>query len=147
MEAGRVDVSCERCFFFPTRYKPVLTSLHVTGIWLTPSLSSTVRVPLNGSPLADPNNIDIQYGFSYPKTPFLTLIGSSNYGLRSAQRDIEANLLITTFSPELRGDLQGEIRAIREYATDLVGENLFKRKERVVSKGVKIASKVIENML
>ena len=119
----------------------------LAGIWLTPSLASTVRIPLNGSPLADPNNIDIQYTLSYPASPFLTLIGSSNYGLRSAQRDIEANLLVTTFSPSLREDLKGEIRDIREYAGDLVGENLFKRKDRQVGRGVRIASKVIENML
>lgn len=43
--------------------------------------------------------------------------------------------------------MKGEIRAIREFATDLVGDALFKRKERRVSKGVKIASKIIENML
>jgi CDP-diacylglycerol--glycerol-3-phosphate 3-phosphatidyltransferase len=114
---------------------------------LTPSLSSTVRLPFTGY-TSHVHTYDIETEpLSYPTTPLLTLIGSSNYGRRSAERDVEANLLITTFSPSLRKDLLAEIALTRKYATDLVDEKLFERKDRQVSRGVKIASKVIENML
>lgn len=83
----------------------------------------------------------------YPTTPFLTLIGSSNYGRRSAERDLEVNLLVTTFSPSLRNALKEEIKQMRTYATDIVDDKLFARPERKVAWGVKVASKVIENML
>lgn len=117
------------------------------GIWLTPSLTSTLRVPLTGSPLADPHENDDENKLQYPSTPFLTLIGSSNYGRRSAERDLEANVLVTTFSPELRKDLQEEIVQIRSWATDVVDDKLFARKERRVGWGVRKAADAIKDKL
>ena len=75
------------------------------------------------------------------------MIGSSNYGRRSAERDLEANVLLTTYSSELRGDLQDEILGIRKYAVDLVDDQLFTRRDRQVPWGVKVAAKMIETML
>ncbi|KAK4705960.1 hypothetical protein P7C70_g250, partial [Phenoliferia sp. Uapishka_3] len=120
---------------------------HAKGIWLTPSLGATVRTPLESSPLTDPNERDHDIKMEHPLAPYLTLIGSSNYGRRSAERDLEANLLLTTYSTELRSDLQEEIHGIRKYAVDLVDDQLFARKERRVPWGVKVAAKAIETML
>lgn len=56
-------------------------------------------------------------------------------------------MLLTTYSAELRADLQEEILGIRQYAVDLVDDQLFARKERTVPWGVKVAAKAIETML
>lgn len=40
--------------------------------------------------------------------PSMTLIGSSNFGFRSRQRDIEAQLFLVTLEPSLRQKLQDE---------------------------------------
>lgn len=83
----------------------------------------------------------------HPLPPYLTLIGSSNYGRRSAARDLEANVLVTTDAGELQHRLKAELDGIRRYATDPVDESLFARKDRRVPWGVKVAAKVIEDML
>jgi CDP-diacylglycerol--glycerol-3-phosphate 3-phosphatidyltransferase len=62
----------------------------------------------------------------------LTLVGSSNYGYRSAVRDLEVNLAIQTTSPELKQALSKELMHIREHATDRVNDALFQRSERKV---------------
>ncbi|KAL8279179.1 hypothetical protein RQP46_008435 [Phenoliferia psychrophenolica] len=120
---------------------------HAKGIWLTPSLASTTRTPHESSPFSDPNERDEEIKLNHPLAPYLTLIGSSNYGRRSAERDLEANVLLTTYSAELRADLQDEILGIRQYAVDLVDDQLFARSERRVPWGVKVAAKAIETML
>ena len=62
----------------------------------------------------------------------LTLIGSSNYGYRSAVRDMEVNLAIQTTSPELKQALNKELMHIREHAHDKVDDALFERPDRKV---------------
>ncbi|SCZ89770.1 BZ3500_MvSof-1268-A1-R1_Chr1-3g01568 [Microbotryum saponariae] len=120
---------------------------HAKGIWLTPSLTSPTRFPHNHSPRSDYNDLDGWIRHTHPVPPWLTVIGSSNYGSRSASRDLEANVLLTTSSPRLRKTLGKELEALRSYAVDIVNEELFKRKDRVVPWGVRIAAKVIEDML
>lgn len=153
---GRLILSCEngnemdghttlKVRPFPLSFPTLLT--RYLGIWLTPSLTSAIRIPLTGSPMADPNENDTNDILSYPSTPFLTLIGSSNYGRRSAKKDLEANVLVTTFSHELRKDLQLEIVGLRKYAGEVVDGKLFGRKERRIGYGVKVGTKIIEDML
>lgn len=142
VETRGLDVS--RQGFVP---RDLVSTLTRPGIWLTPSLSSIIRQPLDNSPLADPHDLDLHYSLSYPKTPFLTLIGSSNYGRRSAERDLEVNLLVTTFDKGLRSELQEEIHGIRHFATDKVDDRLFRKEDRRVGRGVKLAAKLIEDML
>ncbi|GAA5882780.1 hypothetical protein JCM16303_002453 [Sporobolomyces ruberrimus] len=120
---------------------------HAKGIWLTPALSNRFSTPLNASPLADANDLDNYLLSISPLPPYLTLIGSSNYGSRSATRDLEANILVTTQSLGLRKELERELRKIRADAGDIVDENLFARKDRQVGWGVRLAAKVIESML
>lgn len=117
------------------------------GIWLTPALSSVMRTRLDASPLTDPDDRDDEIKLNHPRAPYLTMIGSSNYGLRSATRDLEANVLVTTLSTPLRAHLHEEILQLRHFATDVVGEEMFARKDRVVPWGVKVAARAIETML
>ena len=84
---------------------------HAKGVWLSPAATD------KGEEGSD---------------PYITLVGSTNYGNRSAVRDIEVNLAVQTQSKELREALGREIRNIKQYATDKVDEQLFKRKDRHV---------------
>ncbi|GAA5823393.1 hypothetical protein JCM10212_004314, partial [Sporobolomyces blumeae] len=122
---------------------------HAKGIWLTPSLSSArSALPLNASPLSDANDLDAYlHSLLVPLPPFLTLIGSSNYGSRSATRDLEANVLVTTQGRGLRKRLEQELARIRNDARDKVDARLFEREDRKVPWGVKVAAKAIESML
>lgn len=110
---------------------------------MTPSLSTPTST--SAQDLSSPE-AHSSYYLSYPKTPFLTLIGSSNFGQRSAERDLEGGLLITTFDKNLRGALKEEVSRIGE-ETEEVNEKLFARKDRKVSWGVQKAAKFIEGML
>lgn len=116
-------------------------------MWLSPSHTSPVRLPLDHSPFADADDLYADIRLHHPHPPYLTLIGSSNYGRRSASRDLEANVLVTTDAADLQHRLKAELDGIRAHATDQVGEALFARKERKVPWGVKVAAKVIEDML
>jgi CDP-diacylglycerol---glycerol-3-phosphate 3-phosphatidyltransferase len=117
------------------------------GIWLAPSHTSPIRHRPDFSTLADANDLDEELALARPLPPYLTLIGSSNYGNRSAQRDLEANLLVTTDAKPLQQQLGRELSEIRRYASDVVDERLFERKGRKVPWGVKVAAKAIEDML
>ncbi|GAA96369.1 hypothetical protein E5Q_03035 [Mixia osmundae IAM 14324] len=78
--------------------------------------------------------------------PGTTYIGSSNYGPRSARRDVEANLLITTKSDEFKGRLKDEIKQIETY-TQPVDAQTFEAPDRKVTMGVSIAARLIKDML
>ncbi|KAM0746889.1 hypothetical protein T439DRAFT_329578 [Meredithblackwellia eburnea MCA 4105] len=120
---------------------------HAKGIWLTPTLSSPIRTPASTSPLAEPHDYDDLLCLAHPLAPYLTLVGSSNYGPRSASRDLEANVLVTTYSPDLRRQLKEEVEHIREQAVDLVNKKLFQRPDRKVPWLVGVAARGIETML
>ncbi|CDR47358.1 RHTO0S14e02520g1_1 [Rhodotorula toruloides] len=127
---------------------------HAKGIWLAPSVSNPYSPPApNTSDLHytslnfDPSSLDLPMRYSHPSPPFLTLIGSSNFGSRSASRDLEAGILVTTQNNKLRWDLEQEVRTIRKYADVLVDERLFERKDRKVPWGVRVAARAIETML
>ncbi|KAK4331958.1 CDP-diacylglycerol--glycerol-3-phosphate 3-phosphatidyltransferase [Rhodotorula toruloides] len=127
---------------------------HAKGIWLAPSVSNPYSPPapstsdLHYTSLNfDPSSLDLPMRYSHPSPPFLTLIGSSNFGSRSATRDLEAGILVTTQNNKLRWDLEHEVRTIRKYADVLVDERLFERKDRKVPWGVRVAARAIETML
>jgi CDP-diacylglycerol---glycerol-3-phosphate 3-phosphatidyltransferase len=84
-----------------------------------------------------------------PEGPTKTLIGSSNFGSRSALRDLECTLLIETKGDknEFSRSLKGEVEALREDAKDVVSDELFQREERKVHWGVKLATEVIKGRL
>ena len=73
------------------------------------------------------------------------IIGSSNYGRRSAVRDIEANVLVTTTDPALRLAMADEVNRIRSWSVE-VDERTFQRPDRRVALGVKVAAWCIQDM-
>ncbi|KAM0793541.1 hypothetical protein ACM66B_000978 [Microbotryomycetes sp. NB124-2] len=122
---------------------------HAKGIWLSPAYPNPIRDGQSHdlSPFADANDSDLYFRHAGRRPPCLSLIGSSNYGRRSASRDLEANVLIQTQSHDLSLELKREVERIREFAVDRVDERLFGKKNRKVKEGVKVAAKLIEDML
>lgn len=78
--------------------------------------------------------------------PFATVIGSSNYGPRSASRDTEVNALVMTSNRGLQEQLRAEITNLREH-TQVVTDETFTLPGRRVGWGVKIAAWLIKDML
>ncbi|KAK9899372.1 hypothetical protein P389DRAFT_168340 [Cystobasidium minutum MCA 4210] len=115
---------------------------HSKGIWLSPSGSSWS----SSSASSSPSNV-ASVGKEEHLKPHLTLIGSSNYGYRSAVRDVEVNAVIQTSSDELQIALGNELDNIRKHANDKVDDALFERKDRRVGPINKLAAKVIADML
>lgn len=87
----------------------------------------------------------------YPEgrsAPTVTLLGSSNFGTRSAHLDLECTLLIdATRSPSMQRRLKDEVNELQKDAGDLVNEEMFQRPERKVHWGVKVAAWFIKRML
>lgn len=82
------------------------------------------------------------------RTPTVTLLGSSNFGSRSAQLDLECTLLIdASQSKQIQYRLQEEVEELKKDAKDVVGKEMFAREERKVPWGVKVATWVIKGML
>lgn len=81
-------------------------------------------------------------------SPTHTLLGSSNFGSRSALRDLECTLLIETepTSP-LSTQLKQELQALHSHATQPVDDQLFARPDRRVHPGVRIATEIIKGRL
>lgn len=127
------------------------TGFHVVGIWLAPSVFNPLSPPAPTSTsttlTVDPHIDEFSLRYSHPSPPFLTLIGSSNFGSRSASRDLEAGVLVTTQNSTLRWALENEVRSIRKYADVLVDRALFAQPDRRVPWGVRVAANAIETML
>ncbi|GAA5891952.1 hypothetical protein JCM8208_002949 [Rhodotorula glutinis] len=128
---------------------------HAKGIWLAPSVSNpfspatptSLSTTLLGSS-HDAQTHDLALRLSHPSPPFLSLVGSSNFGARSATRDLEAGVLVTTHSTKLRWALEGEVRRIREWCKGgEVTHDVFERDDRRVPWLVKVAARRIEGML
>ncbi|GAA6047529.1 hypothetical protein JCM3770_005792 [Rhodotorula araucariae] len=128
---------------------------HAKGIWLAPSVSNphspasaTSFIAPQLSSSHDAQTYDLPLRLSHPSPPFLTLIGSSNFGSRSATRDLEAGVLVTTTNTPLRWALEGEVRRIREWCRGgEVTADTFERKDRRVPWLVQLAARRIEGML
>jgi CDP-diacylglycerol--glycerol-3-phosphate 3-phosphatidyltransferase len=76
----------------------------------------------------------------------VSVIGSSNYGPRSAKRDLEINVLVMTGSTSLRTRMRQELNHLRN-PTDPVDASVFEREDRKVKWGVKVAARAIRDML
>jgi CDP-diacylglycerol--glycerol-3-phosphate 3-phosphatidyltransferase len=98
---------------------------HAKGLWVSfpnpPAPKSTSPTPSPSTTTSDPS---------------LTVIGSSNYTKRSYELDLEANVVIATTDPGLRGRLGEEVKWLGEYATE-VGEREFEKEERRVGWSVR----------
>jgi len=163
VEEGRLDVPRQGCALLsfslsrgaaPRSSRADECTLHA-GIWLAPSVSNpfspatptSLSTTLLGSS-HDAQTHDLALRLSHPSPPFLSLVGSSNFGARSATRDLEAGVLVTTHSSKLRWALEGEVRRIRAWCKGgEVTHELFERDDRKVPWLVKVAARRIEGML
>lgn len=126
-----------------------LDAAHIqrAGIWLSPahSISASAHIPHLAwqAPTHNPGAL----AHATVGSPTATLIGSSNFGRRSAERDLEAGLLVVTDGEQLRTKLKAEVDGLRSWADDVVDRSLFARPERKVGWGVRLAARSIRNML
>ncbi|UZJ56159.1 hypothetical protein CBS101457_005479 [Exobasidium rhododendri] len=80
--------------------------------------------------------------------PTVTLLGSSNFGTRSASLDLECTLLIdASTNPTIQQRLGQEVRELAKDANDVVEDAMFARRERKVHWGVKVSAWCIKKML
>jgi CDP-diacylglycerol--glycerol-3-phosphate 3-phosphatidyltransferase len=70
-------------------------TFHAKGLWLSP--------PSNNSLLSNKEQLSL-----YPSLPCLTMIGSSNFGHRSKERDLETQIVLLTKNEKLRKSLKLE---------------------------------------
>lgn len=93
---------------------------HQKGVWITPP------------------------GTTLPST---TLIGSSNYGMRSENFDVECSLLMTTQSRPLRRLLEAEVEDMRDDARDVMDLQAFNAPDRKVDLITRILTRLVRYML
>uniref|UniRef100_V5EVL2 CDP-diacylglycerol--glycerol-3-phosphate 3-phosphatidyltransferase n=2 Tax=Kalmanozyma brasiliensis (strain GHG001) TaxID=1365824 RepID=V5EVL2_KALBG len=86
-------------------------------------------------------------GATEQPAPTMVHVGSSNYGSRSADLDLESTFLISTQSQELSQRFGEEFATLERDANDAVDKNLFERPDRKVRRRVKIASWILKGML
>uniref|UniRef100_A0A7E4V5L4 CDP-diacylglycerol--glycerol-3-phosphate 3-phosphatidyltransferase n=1 Tax=Panagrellus redivivus TaxID=6233 RepID=A0A7E4V5L4_PANRE len=73
-----------------------------------------------------------------------TMLGSSNYGYRSASRDMEAQVLVVTSNDKLRARLEEERKALLEF-TSIVDAATFRRPDHCVPYWVKLFSRAFKH--
>lgn len=98
---------------------------HAKGLWWTPARSASLG-------------------------PTHTLIGSSNFGSRSALRDLECTFLVeapASGQSSLNRVLRDEVEALRHNATVEVNDALFAQEDRKVAWGVRLATEIIKGRL
>ncbi|KAL1917877.1 uncharacterized protein VTP21DRAFT_3711 [Calcarisporiella thermophila] len=78
--------------------------------------------------------------------PCLTMVGSPNFGHRSMERDLEAQVIMISKNEKLRAMLRKELDLLRNYC-DPVDDNTFLQPERQVPYLVRVATSVVRTML
>ncbi|KAI8373053.1 uncharacterized protein BYT42DRAFT_621760 [Radiomyces spectabilis] len=78
--------------------------------------------------------------------PSLTMIGSPNFGHRSSERDLETQAVVITQNEKLQQALHKEVNGLHEHS-DLVTKDTFKKMDRRVPYGVRLATAVVKTML
>nr|CAD2209514.1 unnamed protein product [Meloidogyne enterolobii] len=73
-----------------------------------------------------------------------TVIGSSNYGFRSSQRDLEAQVLLVTENDALKQKIIEERQYLLEHAQSIEIDAFFKR-DILVSNWVKYFARIFRN--
>eukprot|EP00041_Stephanoeca_diplocostata_P033076 m.1082685 g.1082685 ORF g.1082685 m.1082685 type:complete len:535 (-) comp24267_c0_seq14:2184-3788(-) len=76
--------------------------------------------------------------------PWMTLIGSPNFGYRSVHRDIECQVAIVTTNQHLRESLHREKESVYEHSTKVVHET-FRAADRVVKVWEAVATRFIRS--
>ena len=77
------------------------------------------------------------YSTPVAKYPIATLIGSPNYGYRSTEKDLEAQLTIVTKNENLQKELYNEQKRLFESSIK-VTDDTFLNPERLVPRWVKM---------
>ncbi|ORX44396.1 hypothetical protein BCR36DRAFT_586248 [Piromyces finnis] len=77
--------------------------------------------------------------------PNVTILGSTNFGRRSMNRDVEAQVLMITDNKKLQKDMANEIKNLLNY-TVLVDNETFNKEERYVPLKVKLSTYLFQNM-
>ncbi len=76
--------------------------------------------------------------------PSVTVIGSTNFGLRSMNRDVEAQALVVTQNEQLQRQLDDEVEFLRATSERVTAET-FKRPERQLTTFVKAATPILRD--
>ncbi|KAI9209781.1 uncharacterized protein BJ171DRAFT_7409 [Polychytrium aggregatum] len=100
-------------------YKKDRWTFHAKGLWCTPPQQ---------------------------KHPVLTVVGSSNFGQRSMDRDLEAQVVLITKNAEVSKKLGQNLEFIM-HTTSIVDEATLDRPDRQVHYLVKLAARLIRTML
>jgi len=87
------------------------------------------------------------YSIDNASKPNLSLIGSSNLGVRSATRDIELQLLIVTENPTVMDKLDQERKALFSSTVAVADDTLFKKPERAVPWYIALISELVSQFL
>jgi len=91
------------------------TTFHAKGLWLWPP-GTPGPIPLGreglGTPHAPFRGTAAPRDVPRPCGPFLTAVGSSNYGLRSANRDIELSAFLLTTDERVHSALHAETQRL-----------------------------------
>ncbi len=110
---------------------------HAKGIWLTPSDAASQ------TNLGKPASSDT----AEVAAPTLVHVGSSNYGSRSADLDLECTFMISTSSTDLSLRFKDEFETLGRDANDVVNAELFQRPDRKVRWRVRVAAWILRRML
>ncbi|KAI9338885.1 hypothetical protein BD770DRAFT_422442 [Pilaira anomala] len=78
--------------------------------------------------------------------PYITMIGSPNFGQRSSERDLEAQAMVITENKDLRNALHKEVGLLHKHS-QIVSNETFAKVDRQVPYGVKIATAFVKTML
>lgn len=78
--------------------------------------------------------------------PSISVIGSSNYTKRAYSLDLETNAVVVTKDPSLKSRMKSEVDNLTQHTTKLTLDD-FKKPERHISPGVKVAATILDNML
>ena len=84
--------------------------------------------------------------FGQQTLPYVTMIGSPNFGQRSSERDLEAQAVVLTENKALRSALYKEVDALHKYS-QIVSNETFAKVDRQVPYGVKVATAFVKTML
>ncbi|ODV90214.1 hypothetical protein CANCADRAFT_24094 [Tortispora caseinolytica NRRL Y-17796] len=80
------------------------------------------------------------------ENPVLTLIGSSNYTMRSHSLDLESNVVLMTSDPELQRSMRAEVDKLTKHCTLVTDEHL-QQEERAVPASTRVVAYLCGNHL
>ena len=86
----------------------------------------------------------VDHAFVGETLPSATLIGSPNFGYRSVEKDLEAQITIVTTDTELRSSLHKEQQKLFD-SSSIVSQETFQEKDRLIPNWVKVVVATARN--